>query len=377
MDADRPVDLRAPPGDVDGPCAAAAERDRGERDLEPVRSPAGTRPRIAWLDIARGAAVALVVFGHVWRGLHEAGVLATGPLFESVDRAIYLFHMPLFFLLSGLVFPPMIRRAPGAFLGGRAWRLLYPMALWTYLLIGLRLLAPGGVNHPTSAGDLLRLPLPPFELFWFVWALFLIQLAAYAVLRAAGRGGRVALAATGVMAAGAAIALFHGADKNALAVWIAPAMRNLPYFALGVLCAAGAPRLGRIGRGGALAGAAVVALCIAIDQSMGPGPWARTLLAVSAACGFTALVAGLVGGLAEAEAEKGLAGRGLTVIGQGAMAVFLMHVVFAAATRIALSAAGVENLAVHVTLGTVAGIAGPLAALVCARRLKLDRAAGF
>ncbi|MDP1770343.1 MAG: acyltransferase family protein [Nitrospirota bacterium] len=45
------------------------------------------------VDIARGIGILLVVFGHSWIVLHEKGELF---------RVIFSFHMPLFFLLSGI-----------------------------------------------------------------------------------------------------------------------------------------------------------------------------------------------------------------------------------------------------------------------------------
>lgn len=45
------------------------------------------------VDIARGIGILLVVFGHSWIVLHEKGELF---------RIIFSFHMPLFFLLSGI-----------------------------------------------------------------------------------------------------------------------------------------------------------------------------------------------------------------------------------------------------------------------------------
>lgn len=61
--------------------------------------------RIDWQDSARGFGILLVVYGHVVRGLFQSDIL-TSPAWARADFAIYTFHMPLFFFLSGLnVFP--------------------------------------------------------------------------------------------------------------------------------------------------------------------------------------------------------------------------------------------------------------------------------
>lgn len=49
--------------------------------------------RLEWIDVARGIGIVAVVIGHVW---------TKGPLRD----AVYSFHMPLFFLLSGLLSRP-------------------------------------------------------------------------------------------------------------------------------------------------------------------------------------------------------------------------------------------------------------------------------
>lgn len=50
------------------------------------------KKRILWIDIARGIAMLSVIVGHT---LNVNG---------SIDRAIYLFHMPIFFILSGYLY---------------------------------------------------------------------------------------------------------------------------------------------------------------------------------------------------------------------------------------------------------------------------------
>jgi fucose 4-O-acetylase-like acetyltransferase len=53
--------------------------------------------RLAWLDIAKGLGIALIVLGH-----HP--LLATTPAGREVWRWVFTFHVPLFFLLAGYVF---------------------------------------------------------------------------------------------------------------------------------------------------------------------------------------------------------------------------------------------------------------------------------
>ena len=55
------------------------------------------------LDIARGVGIILVVIGHVM-----SPVMAGNTVMETAYQILYVFHMPLFFLLAGLVAQKLI-----------------------------------------------------------------------------------------------------------------------------------------------------------------------------------------------------------------------------------------------------------------------------
>ena len=55
------------------------------------------------LDIARGVGIILVVIGHVM-----SPVMAGNNAMETAYQILYVFHMPLFFLLAGLVAQKLI-----------------------------------------------------------------------------------------------------------------------------------------------------------------------------------------------------------------------------------------------------------------------------
>jgi fucose 4-O-acetylase-like acetyltransferase len=329
--------------------------------------------RLQWLDVARGVGVILVVFGHVWRGLLTAGVLPDGALFRTVDEAIYLFHMPLFFLLAGLVFPGTAARSNiAAFVRSRGLRLIYPLMLWTYLLILLRVIFSSYTNRDVSFGDLLRFPLPPYELFWFLWALFLVQLLAYACLRpswprAAGLGMLIA----------AAVAAFVFRDQlPGMHRWFAGALRSLPPFVLGVVLsgwllrpAPPLPALKRAGRG--LAAAAALAAIIAVYLAFDVDRNTRLAMGMAAATACTLML------MEAAQLAPRRVSDALSVIGRASMTVFLTHVFFAGAARAALSAAGVDDVGLHALAGTSAGLIGPVIFLSLAQRWKLTGWLGF
>jgi fucose 4-O-acetylase-like acetyltransferase len=128
--------------------------------------------RVLTLDVARGIGILLVVLGH-------------NALFResshSLYEAIYLFHMPLFFFVSGVTFRLM---SPGEALRKRARALLVP-----YFMMGaVALLLSGdagrmldesrGVLYGT--GHTIR-----FVPLWFLPCLFLVAVSVAALMGAA------------------------------------------------------------------------------------------------------------------------------------------------------------------------------------------------
>ena len=60
--------------------------------------------RSHWVDYAKAIGIVLVVYGHVLKGLHSAGIKMPEAFYELSYSIVYTFHMPLFFFLSGLFF---------------------------------------------------------------------------------------------------------------------------------------------------------------------------------------------------------------------------------------------------------------------------------
>lgn len=82
-----------------------------------------TAHRISWIDICRGIAIILVLYGHLFNTDHQRYL-------------IYAFHMPLFFFISGLVFKPTGSKPIWTFTKKYIKQLLIPyylFALLTYI----------------------------------------------------------------------------------------------------------------------------------------------------------------------------------------------------------------------------------------------------
>lgn len=126
--------------------------------------------RLAWVDVARGIGIIAVVMGHVW---------TRGPLRD----AMYSFHMPLFFLLSGMMSRP---HPPGTFVRRQVATQMRPYAAFLILILiadAIIEYAKGGVPlfHRWPA-DVLPILLGgtwlrgPFTIFWFVPCLLIARI---------------------------------------------------------------------------------------------------------------------------------------------------------------------------------------------------------
>ena len=64
------------------------------------------RSEVRWVNIAKGVAIFLVVYGHAIEGLAEGGYpFASYSLQHDI---IYSFHMPFFFLLIWIIFKEIV-----------------------------------------------------------------------------------------------------------------------------------------------------------------------------------------------------------------------------------------------------------------------------
>jgi fucose 4-O-acetylase-like acetyltransferase len=145
------------------------------------------RTRRPDLDMAKGLAILLVVFGHLVARADPAGV----EWYEPLRRAVYAFHMPFFLYLSGMVavlsggfYAPL--RAWPALARSRAKRLLVPFFGLGLLIVAGKLLAARVMfvdnQPPDLAAGLASLVWhtadSPALSIWYLFVLFVFSLAA-------------------------------------------------------------------------------------------------------------------------------------------------------------------------------------------------------
>lgn len=319
--------------------------------------------RLVGFDLVKAMAILFVVIGHTWRGLQTAGMISDTALFARIDAAIYLFHMPVFFFLSGLFFSA--KRPLVDFLRNRAILLLWPMLLWGWIDAALKSAAGIPIKgHIYSATDVALSALPPVGIFWFLYTLFILHVIAWALARLPHRAQLLAMA---VLAVAARAGWIHVSPFDSL--W--NAVIYMPPFFAGIAFSILAGHGALLRKALLLPGA--LAFCAAqVMVSMGVtagGPWLSTAATALASFGFVVVFANLPIG------AKSTAWLGR--LGQYTMPIYLTHVIFSATTRLVLLRLGYDGLTLHLLLGTLAGLLGPLLLIWLAKRAGLSAALGF
>ena len=295
--------------------------------------------RTAWIDIARGLGIILVVYGHVLRG----NLLTADPSSWGArqDHVIYAFHMPLFFMLAGLFLWQSVGKGRLRFVKDRWWQMIYPYLLWSLVTALTELAFARWVNTPIGWNDLLFIPINPIEQYWFLYALLIAQMIAVLVYP------RKWLLVLAGVAGLSAVPLPIGP-------WIfSGALVHLPYVIFGVLCAAVLQSRAQA----SMAGAAMLAT----------GGWiVFALLELNpVAEGVQAYLLGLSGclGTIGAGAVMGHSATfalPLVQLGQASLAIYLSHSIVSAGTRIALKIVGIApQSSVSLVLCTALGLLLP------------------
>jgi uncharacterized membrane protein YcfT len=144
----------------------------------PVRDELGRyeRPRIGWVDYAKGLCIIMVVMMHSTLGV-EAAAGQTSWMHTLVEFA-KPFRMPDFFLISGLFLALVIDRNWRDYLDKKAVHFFYFYVLWVTIQFAFK--APGFLAAGGAANVLQQYLLAfiePFGTLWFIYLLPLMFIA--------------------------------------------------------------------------------------------------------------------------------------------------------------------------------------------------------
>lgn len=309
-------------------------------------------------DYARAIGIILVVFGHVLRGLVSAGIVHTGHWLTRLDYPIYTFHMPLFFVLSGLHVEQSLRRGRKRFIETKVETIIYPYLLWSVLQGLVQWLAAGNANHQIELRDLLTILWIPIGQFWFLYALFLCQ---FFVCLTTTQCAKLIPAALLAYAVGSIFSF--GVFTTAMKFFL--------FFAAGIVLANSLRSI--VSRAATLPRVAVtlIALSIAIY-------FAHKLGAYDS---FWALPAAVLGILLVFEIAMLMTRFGhlrvFKVLGTASMPIYLAHILGGSGVRIALIHLHVINVYAQLFFGVLGGLIFPLVLYFVATRMRLAKWLGF
>lgn len=310
--------------------------------------------RIQWIDAAKGVGIILVVIGHTLRGLETADILQFTGVYGRVDAAIYAFHMPLMFLLSGLFIHKALPQSWLQYTLKHAQRLIWPLILWTYIFFACKILAGGAANTPMSWYNFPFFPLPPRAHFWFLWALFLGFLMIKGIY-AMGSAFKLRTLSWPMVTVVTIVFVVLWTYSGLYSPWTQEALLYLPYILVGMsvrLLLFDNPAyvlLGSIAVG-------IITLLIPVDIM-------DALRYLGVAVSISAAIVSLLAML-----SNHLSFAWLVVVGQASMAIYLSHTIVSALLRAVLTSMDVRDVAVHIALGVASGTIVPLIAFLLIRK---------
>jgi fucose 4-O-acetylase-like acetyltransferase len=316
-------------------------------------------PPVEWVNYAKGLGIVLVVFGHVEAASKFLESPGEARWLGIIETAIYQFHMPLFFFLSGLFVAKSARRPAWEFLTHKARTILYPYVVWTILQAAMASLAPQAATRPIHFWDVVKqLPYHPYAQFWFLYVLFMCM-TAFLVLHKLGFGTlAITVVALSFYAMGAWVTLPN---------WgmLFQFRAEFGYFMLGALfCPVILEGINKYPLRWLLAAAIWLYGLVLWSAIAKPGPAAINDITLLGGAGIMATVA-------LAKALSAFPGTGLVAfLGEKSLVIYVAHVVFGAMTRTGLLKVHITNLWIHLAAACIAGLVLPILLDQAARRLR-------
>jgi fucose 4-O-acetylase-like acetyltransferase len=340
--------------------------------------------RALWLDVSRGIGIILVVIGHACGGLIDAGLDNSHQNLRSIFLLVYIFHMPLFFMLAGVTIQQRVEQDPAKFGRNILSRIVYPYYLWSMVQLGVIILAGSSINSPYTGNalyQLLTLPWSPVSQFWFLQTLALLQLFSLILLPRVG------------LAAFLLLGFFFKSINEIVALpqIFSSFCINAPYFVIGVFFGIEGVRTNLLKSPGwiRILLLPLGAICLealtynAIIDTLGLEAFARASAPTIAtlAGGWRAFAAALlcsaaVVGISALPVVR--ESRLLSYLGRRSFSIFVLHVMFVVGARMCLVRLfGISNALIVLPIIAVVGLVGPVIVDRVLAQLRLSKWLGL
>lgn len=143
------------------------------------------KERLIWVDSLKGVIILLVVLGHVIGGIYNSQMFSSyNSEMLILYNAIYMFHMPVFFIISGICFQIAYtyeNKDGKIYLKNRnikvqIYNLLYVYLVWSLLSWVLKMFVPGQVNSQANVKEILFIPVMALFQYWYLYVLIVCYL---------------------------------------------------------------------------------------------------------------------------------------------------------------------------------------------------------
>ncbi|MFC3932042.1 acyltransferase family protein [Streptococcus dentapri] len=135
--------------------------------------------RIQWIDFGKGLTIFLVFLGHVILGLFDSQqFISLNRSLLTIVELLYIFHIPVFFALSGYFFKPLTNlKEFWSFAKKKTVLLGIPYLFYSVIQVVLQQIGGSAVRDPAELGDLLTIYKMPLGVSWYLYVLWAIYLS--------------------------------------------------------------------------------------------------------------------------------------------------------------------------------------------------------
>lgn len=316
--------------------------------------------RTDWVDYAKAIGIILVVYGHVVRGLVNAGIEMPENLYRLADSVVYSFHMPLFFFLSGLFFYHSFSKRGGVGLTlNKIDTIVYPYLVWSILQGSAEVLLSNYTNGSVAVSKVFSLWEPRAQ-FWFLYALFLVFAVSCAIFYFVAEKRVTLILILSCM-------LYVGGSVLPDIRLLSFITNNLVYFTFGIVFSK--YNFSKIlSSNSALL---ITATSFIFSQFIFHGYLGKLyedkgIDSLLLACVSILFIVSLSIAITKSPS------RFLAYIGVSSMPIYLMHILSGSGTRVILSKIlAIDSIVIHIVVGCLAGVLLPLLALKVINTLKI------
>lgn len=319
-----------------------------------------TKARYKWVDNVKFACCILVVLGHTFMGIAEAGIIEKGTVYNLLTQSVYTFHVPLFFVCSGFLYQRSGRvhdlNSWGKNVADKLLNLGVPYITFTAITVILKMAFSESVNN--AAGDLLNTVfISPVAPYWYLYALFFM----FVFIPCLNNKKQAAVLLTASVAA-RAVYLVLAYNSVSVPYPIKSTLGRMIWFALGIFLAFNIIDLKAIYSKITMAVffAAAIALSIYYYKELNGDLIIQTIIGVPFVVAILVLSQNLRISFIEKLSFK---------FSEYFMPVYVMHTIFSAGVRILLLKLGVQSPIIHIICGLFAGFIIPIAVYEIAKKI--------